>query len=101
MGWISNTYTENGQIYVKIPEKCSGCLTSTAGCDVIVNFSNCSDLAKECPCKDCLIKSMCKNGCKDFSLFSIKARNLFYNKMEKIATEDVVTNKVSSVIYSK
>ena len=49
---------------------CKGCLTYNEKND------RCSDLVvslfdskKDCPCKECLIKVMCKEGCKDYREF--------------------------------
>jgi hypothetical protein len=58
---------------MNITDKCKGCHTyndESDSCSTIIN-----DLIPECPCRDCIIKTMCQNECEAFYKLTNSRRN--------------------------
>lgn len=60
---------------------CEGCyLTQNdeSGVMICTIFANHKQYIKECPCRTCLIKTMCCEGCEAYFKFKDKCRGIDY-----------------------
>lgn len=62
---------------VKIPKTCDGCYERPA-CNIKRIW------AEACPCKDCVIKMVCKHACDKFHRFELKHRGDAYIKFNTV-----------------
>lgn len=58
-----------------LDERCEGCGISHR-CKIIPQYTKWPKVERMCPCIDCLIKMMCKNGCDLYVKYSRYHPNL-------------------------